>query len=508
MDILLDYLSGAGSTISRFFVQLIYALFLLGILSAIYILARTIWERQLVNWVQKKAISVLNDPSYVGLGREEDVYRFKNDLVVYASNQSKFALKRLIPQSTVVQLLTNLSDLRKQEGQSPQNPLAGYRDIGVGFHTRTGRILPSVLVALGLLGTICGLAESISSMPVLFDEGSVKTLDDIEQWTKQSRQAMAGVITGLKTAFSTTMAGLVTSVLLTGAYLVIGWQRSIFLYRLERFATITLIPVYFPDKMNSATSLGEALRHASGLIGNTTDRLADTYAVLETELTTLCDFARNNNEATENLVKNHVRLEQMHTELQGAVTSVGQQIGNFNSQMEKAVDRLEKGQDNNRLILTQSINSLETKLVNVLGQFRDDQQNFLRTTNARSPSSEQVGALLTVLSETQKQTGELSGANGEVRDAIQQLIVFLGQQNKASQAQEGLNTDLNALVSGLKPDDVRAGLANLSESGDTLQKILVQLQSEGGLWSKFVSQRFGHLFGKDEIEKEALGDGR
>lgn len=132
----------------------------------------------------------------------------------------------------------------------------------------------SLSMMLGLLGTVIGLA-------IMVQQIDLGLPSDIKNVTMNSWMAsivhIRGVLDGMRTAFSATMAGITSAIILSWLNHRLAHAQSAFLDRLDRFTTEDLFPATVP-----ATEDDSLLEKVS--------------LQLETSFSRLDDIARNNQE--------------------------------------------------------------------------------------------------------------------------------------------------------------------------------------------------------------------
>lgn len=104
----------------------------------------------------------------------------------------------------------------------------------------------SVTLMIGLLGTFIGLALMAQQIQISLPDiaGSAANVSDAT-W-EQSVQNLGKIVTGMKTAFSTTLVGLIGSILVSALNFQLARAQSGFYDRLERFTSEELLPHTVP----------------------------------------------------------------------------------------------------------------------------------------------------------------------------------------------------------------------------------------------------------------------
>ena len=149
------------------------------------------------------------------------------------------------PRSIIYRRIRDLVQIKQKGGQIDNDALA---DIHAGEASRKAGLsnyILGILIILGLIGTLRGLITAIIEVQPL-----LRDIQDLDQLPTIS-DALRLTLSGMSTAFVTTLAGLVTSIALG----LLGWlfnlANSAFLTRFERFVSTEIIP-HFTQTPESA----------------------------------------------------------------------------------------------------------------------------------------------------------------------------------------------------------------------------------------------------------------
>jgi biopolymer transport protein ExbB/TolQ len=133
----------------------------------------------------------------------------------------------------------------------------------------TPRFSAGMATMLGLLGTFIGLASMIQgiqfALPHDLEQGTW------ESWT-QSMHNVFGVLSGIKTAFSTSLVGMFCAVVSTFLSARLQRSQAIFFEKMERFTTEDLLPAAVP-----AVEEESVLEAVSLQLENSFDLLQEIY---------------------------------------------------------------------------------------------------------------------------------------------------------------------------------------------------------------------------------------
>ena len=149
------------------------------------------------------------------------------------------------PRSIIYRRIRDLVQIKQKGGQIDNDALA---DIHAGEASRKAGLsnyILGILIILGLIGTLRGLITAIIEVQPL-----LRDIQDLDQLPTIS-DALRLTLSGMSTAFVTTLAGLVTSIALG----LLGWlfnlANSAFLTKFERYVSTEILP-YFTQAPESA----------------------------------------------------------------------------------------------------------------------------------------------------------------------------------------------------------------------------------------------------------------
>jgi biopolymer transport protein ExbB/TolQ len=182
------------------------------------------------------------------------------------------ALRRdLAPESLIAERLEAIEKLRTR--QVRVNPNALQELSRARDEARPGMAVPGAVAGLatmlGLLGTFIGLAIMVQEIQFVLPTGSDAVTYD--SWS-QSVENLSRVLGGIKTAFSTSLVGMVCSLLASLLAFRLRLVQARFFERLERFTTEELLPAAVP-----AVEDESLLDRVSLQLENSFSRLDDLY---------------------------------------------------------------------------------------------------------------------------------------------------------------------------------------------------------------------------------------
>jgi len=300
-----------GSPMGQAIVFLIMALFAVALVILCFNFYRMYGQNQWLKQVMLrfKSLSVSVEPSdgeaeTVGdEANENDLERRKKKFDKNLT-QSRDVLTEGIPrQSVIVKRIYNLFQIRSVGDLTCDaiKELVSTEEI-----ERTGllRYLAGIFIILGLAGTVIGLSQSVINMqPVLT---KLKEVSDLIEVSK----AITETLTGMRTAFSATISGLVATILLSFLNFVYGNYATRFLNRLEDFTTVSLIPHFLVSSTENAaiqfadimTQTAEALNKSSNPLREMTERFDTCLGKLEKVMDKLDSVGTLYNRSIEDLI--------------------------------------------------------------------------------------------------------------------------------------------------------------------------------------------------------------
>ncbi|MDE0483513.1 MAG: hypothetical protein OXI67_13110 [Candidatus Poribacteria bacterium] len=169
------------------------------------------------------------------------------------SNQS-IIFQHAIGFSSIHRRIQDLVSIKQNGGEIDHDVLG---DIHAGAASRKAglsRYILGILIILGLVGTLWGLTTAVIEVQPLLED-----IDDLDQ-LPQISEALQKTLTGMGTAFKTTLAGLLASFGLG----FIGWSfnlsNSVFLTQFEKTVAIEIIPCFTQTPETAVVSSMDGLK--------------------------------------------------------------------------------------------------------------------------------------------------------------------------------------------------------------------------------------------------------
>jgi hypothetical protein len=207
---------GLEEPIGRTVNMTIFVLFLVGMLDVFYSVVRISLEK---HFVRRARASLRTPDAPCPAGPVEELLKFL----------------RVSPGSVLGKRVTRIIRLRSA-GLGQRDVLKQLTREGIDRYGALARYIGMILTLLGLLGTVIGL-----SFAVVEAQEVIVVTNDLAALGKLAK-ALGGTLQGMKTAFATTLAGLLTSLVLSfGNHAVRRTQLS-FAMTLEDFLTCDLLP--------------------------------------------------------------------------------------------------------------------------------------------------------------------------------------------------------------------------------------------------------------------------
>lgn len=238
-------------------------LFALGLLDALYALGRLVWE----GWVIRGASQRLAATS-------------PRATKARASLVTRLALPA---QSLLGRRMTQILDLRAA-GLSPREALERLTHQHLGRLGAMARYITTTLTVLGLLGTVFGLSVAVAETQlVVTGQFNLKSMQALAE-------ALLGTLGGMKTAFATTLAGLLAALLLSVVNQLVLQTRASVSRRLEEFFTCKVLPalqMVDPEADAAAKAFAESLRGAAEKLDGVAEAVTSAATTYHTGSTVL-----------------------------------------------------------------------------------------------------------------------------------------------------------------------------------------------------------------------------
>lgn len=348
---------------------------------------------------------------------------------VRRKEQNRSEIKRIVREhaeevgegSLVRQRIEDLQDM----GDQAEIDMAGLTALSretlrdeVAFPASIGPIL----ILLGLTGTLWGLGFAVTELAT--------TLDTTESLsTAILRDEILATLGGMQTAFSTTLLGILGTVVVKGALDAVRHTQSKLLRRLERLLVTGLVPVY---QVSERTALPEAAKSLSAV-----------QKTLKEDLGRLVDGVHERGEALgEQLQEEFLRLEKafqeraekLLKETARAMDAVMEMLGSRDPSDPSLADYVRAVQsttsDLKESVTTTS--SLIPKLEDSLTEVISEQHTSLR--DALTAYSDRVGPILENQERATRALAETAETSSESMDGLREQLGSLATSFEAARA--------------------------------------------------------------------------
>lgn len=245
----------------------------------------------------------------------------------------------LTPDSLIAERLEAIEKLRTRQvriNPSTLQQLSLARD-----EARPGMAVPGAVAGLatmlGLLGTFIGLAIMVQQVQFVLPQSSGAVT--VDSWT-QSVENISNVLGGIKTAFSTSLVGIVCSILASLLNFGMRSAQALFFERMERFTTEELLPAAVP-----AVEDESLLERVSLQLENSFARLDDVYRQNQDALKDMTGAQRAFVDIVEEIRK--ITRSEASRNLEGVLEQLSQtnrSVLSVVEQLPKVVTAVESGQ--------------------------------------------------------------------------------------------------------------------------------------------------------------------
>lgn len=381
--------------------------------------------------------------------------------------------------STVYNRIEQIIEIKDNQGQIDQDALS---DILVGRESvKAGgaRYVLSVLIILGLIGTLWGLSNAITQVSPLITE----QLDDL----KQIGRVMRGTLDGMSTAFATTLAGLLTSLFLGGFSWLFNRRQTLFLAELEDFTTTTLLPCLSPpvglDAIQNATETlsesTETLKFTSGESVKALEKAIQqlTDASWEARLEQQYTLAEKFEETTENLLASLEGISSFQFTVQEAVRT-------FKESTEQSMQQITSTQEELRETLNKTLPDLSSEsksLKDAITEYQNSQTEFIKDLN-RTITGGNDGLLRRITALIAEYQNSLTDFTDNLKDAIsksndaliENLAGIMQNAGMFKDASDGLSGEQNSVLQLLNDN-----LSGLNAVTEELRGLRSDLRGQG-----------------------------
>ncbi len=331
----------------------------------------------------------------------------------------------------------SIASIRQRGGAVDQNALSdtllGRQSIAGSF----ARHILGILIILGLVGTLLGLVQAVGEASPMSDPNKFADLEQIAH-------AIGGTLSGMRTAFSTTLYGLCCTLVLGLTSYVFNRKQGLFLNDLEDFTSTTLLPRFYPDNMEIMLKVSNSLHNTSGAIDAVAKKLTDV--AWEIRLDESQQVVAELGRSTTGLSEGIQGLHDLYYRIEAAM---------------KSFDSVANIIKDSQIKMTNALNEHLPKLANEsqdlagkLGSFQTDQETRL---------SKLLGDIAETIDERNSVSNRLlPDLLEEIRNGIERSVV----------AQESSASYLNQLIEeAINSESFYDHIKLLNEATDTLKEL-------------------------------------
>lgn len=365
MSELLQFINSLEDPVGKSIVSFIFIAFWIGVINYVIHIVRIGYEFYCLKRV-KNYINI--NPGF------SDVFP---DLL------DKLPATKYLKWSIIYRRIRNFVQINQNGGQIDNDVLA---DIHAGEASRKAGFssyILGILIILGLIGTLRGLITAIIEVQPL-----LRDIEDLDQLPTIS-DALRLTLSGMSTAFVTTLAGLLTSLILGFFGWLFNLANSAFLTEFERFVSTKIIPrleqtpessiesaasqlVKYTDTLKFATeeNVGAMRQVVQQLVDTSWDRQLEQQYIL----------ANKFDATTESLLRGLTEINEGLTEISGNQYSVESIIESFKELMAESMSQIKGYQETLLQGLEDSVPKLEEEsdaLKTAIEEYQNSQSRFI-----------------------------------------------------------------------------------------------------------------------------------
>ena len=362
------------------------------------------------------------------------------------------------PRSIIYRRIEALLQVRDSGGHIDNDALA---DIRIGKESQRASLanhILGILIILGLVGTLWGLITALIQVRPIVT--GVQDFDELAEISK----TLELTVGGMSTAFATTLAGLLTSLVLGLIGLGFNRAQSFFLTTLEEFVSTAILPRFTQTPEASIESAVQKLAECTNMLKFATD---ENVAAMRRAIQQLTDtswgghleqqqiLAFKFDETSENLLKSLGGINEYQLLITAAVDSFKDMTAKTMGEITGYQDALHQG-------LEESVPRLEEEsaaLQKAIRAYRDSQATFI---------DELSSALQT----------EIRAITGQQQDMVQTLMQLVTEEREASQAAMRESQDAQAEFLQNLSDALLSDMRNITGQQQNVVHVLTQFADE------------------------------
>jgi len=327
MDLIIEILFEVGNPLGQLIVYLIMGLLVMGFLKLLHNGLRIYHQNGFMKTVTKRFASLKTKFEEISVecrdGKSNKDQSKRKKKIEQNLQQNKEELIKDIPGNSII--ARRIEDLFKVRyvGELTYESLTEHLYTEEMEKTGFSRYLASIFILLGLIGTVLGLSQSVINLEPLLSK--LKDITDLAEVSK----AMAQTLSGMKTAFSATIAGIAATVILTFLNFLFGRYSTSFLNKLEKFTTVYLIPYFLvPTTEEASIRFADTVSKGANALNRSTNPLLEVSKNLDGSV-----------DKVDNLLKTLTQIGNKYDQAVDKLTTAQKRL--IDAQ-QKTEDRLEK----------------------------------------------------------------------------------------------------------------------------------------------------------------------
>lgn len=280
MDLIIEILFEVGNPLGQVIVYLIMGLLVMGILKLLHNGLRIYRQNGFMESVTKRFESLQGKFEEISVERRDgksskDQSKRKKEIEQKLQQNKEELIKDIPGNSIIVKRIEDLLKVR-YVGELTYESLKDHLYTEEMEKTGFSRYLASIFILLGLIGTVLGLSQSVINLEPLLSK--LKNVTDLAEVSN----AIAQTLSGMKIAFSATIAGIAATVLLTFLNFLFGRYSTSFLNKFENFTTLYLIPYFLvPTTEEASIRFADTISKGAEALDRSTNPLLEVSKNLD-----------------------------------------------------------------------------------------------------------------------------------------------------------------------------------------------------------------------------------
>lgn len=434
MDFIIDTIFRVGNPWGQGIVYLIITLFAIGFLRLLYNGRHIYRQNGFLKSVSKRFESLKSKFEEISTeskgGEISKAQRERKKEVEQKLQHIKEEMLEDIPRHSII--ARRIEDLFKVRyvGELTYESLRDHLFTEEMEKTGFSRYLASILILLGLIGTVLGLSQSVINLQPLLSE--LKDVADLAQVSK----AIAQTLSGMKTAFSATIAGIATTILLTFFNFLFGKYATSFLNKLESFTTLYLIPYFLvPTTEEASIRFADTVSKGAEALDRSANPLLEVSKNLDGSVNKVNDLMKS---LTEIGSKYDQAIDKLATTQKGLINAQQKVEDRFKETLIQSENAIKKFQEETSKLVGGANEAIKQAALSIMDDTKDTVKDFI---------SEYISVIQTIAKDTKgimenidkaylKKVEDMTGA---IKESIKQALAM-----NRDEVQKSLNAQFNA----------------------------------------------------------------